>query len=206
MNTGDGDVELLSRAILNEAQAESQELQADAGAKAEAIRQAARTEAERERKSLLEQAGKEAERLRSQALATAQLKARSLELEHREKLLDRVFEAAQAGLASAPQQPDYPSLVLELAREGVRRLNSPAAEVRADEATQKILDAAAIESLSKELQTDLHIGKTLERGVGVVVQTPDGRLQFDNTLETRLARLRSTLRPAVYRILMGESK
>jgi len=44
----------------------------------------------------------------------------------------------------------------------------------------------------------------LEEGRGVVIDAADGRLHYDNTLETRLQRLQSTLRASVYKMLMGE--
>jgi vacuolar-type H+-ATPase subunit E/Vma4 len=206
MNTADGDVELLSRAILSEAQAESQELQADAQSKADAIRQRAQAEGDRERKSILEQAQREAERLRGQAIATAQLKARSAELEHREKLLDQVFEAAKQSLPSVPKQKDYEQFAIQLVREGITQLNTTEVEILADEVTRKVLAEPVIEQIAKDMHVRLTLGKTLEQGVGVILQTPKGHLQFNNTLETRLGRLRSTLRAAVYGKLMGESK
>jgi len=36
------------------------------------------------------------------------------------------------------------------------------------------------------------------------VSAADGKLNYDNTLETRLNRLQGTLRASVYKILMGE--
>jgi len=206
MNTGDGDVELLSRAILNEAEAESQELQADAQSKANAIRQRAQAEAERDRRSIMEQAEREAERLRGQAIATAQLKARSGELQQREKLLDRVFEAAEQRLQSVPQQADYGRITEQLVREGITRLNAPEIEILADATTRKLLTESVVEKIAQDMHVRLTLGQPLDHGVGIVLQTPKGHLQFDNTLETRLARLRSTLRAAVHGILTGESK
>jgi vacuolar-type H+-ATPase subunit E/Vma4 len=38
----------------------------------------------------------------------------------------------------------------------------------------------------------------------VVVDAAEGRLHYDNTLETRLERLQSNLRSSVYKLLMGE--
>ncbi len=206
MNTGDGDVELLSRAILNEAQSEAADVRTTAQSKADAVKQRAVAEAQRERSDIVEKAQREAARLRSQAISTAQLKARSGELEHREKLLVQVFEAAERAIESVPQRKDYGSIASSLVREGVQQLNAPEIEVRADAATAKHLTPSVVQSLSTELHVQLSIGQALERGVGVVLQTPDGHLQFDNTLQTRLARLRSTLRAAVYGILTGESK
>src|SRR5512142_1949572 len=112
MNSGDGDIELLSRAILNEAHSEAQDVQADAQSKASDVRQRAQAEAQQQRKQILEQAQREAARLRSQAIATAQLKARSGELAHREKLLLQVFEAAERAVESLTQRKDYGSVAM----------------------------------------------------------------------------------------------
>src|SRR5215210_2336337 len=89
MNTQVEDIEMLERAILTEAQDESEQIKAEAKAKVEAIRARAQERAEAESKAILDRATQDAERLRGQAVATAQLKARSLQLAHREQLLDR---------------------------------------------------------------------------------------------------------------------
>ncbi|HMB25446.1 MAG TPA: V-type ATP synthase subunit E family protein, partial [Anaerolineales bacterium] len=107
------DIEILSRAILKEADVDAEQIREDAKAKADAILQRAREEAEKERKEILDQARQEAERLRSQVVANAQLKARTLELEHREKLLDRVFEAAKQKLPSVQKRADYNKLAIQ---------------------------------------------------------------------------------------------
>ncbi len=206
MNTEDADVELLSRAILNEAQAESQELQADAHSKAETIRQHATAEADGVRKSILEQAQREAERLRSQTIATAQLKARSMELEHREKLLETVFETASRQLRSIPGRSDYDKIVQGLLREAVKQLNAPEVEILADQDSRKLLGEQTLAQIAQDVHVRLTLGKPLEDRTGIIVQSPDGHLQYDNTLETRLNRLRSTLRAPVYGILTGASR
>ncbi len=198
------DIEVLSRAILKEADVDAEQLREDAKAKADAIRQRAQEEAEKERNAILEQARQEAERLRSQAVANAQLKARTLQLEHREQLLDRVFEAAQQRLPSLQKRSDYNKLAEQLLREALVQLKASAARVQADEATRKILSNGKLDAISKELNAQLTMGDPLEEGLGVVVDTADGHLHFDNTLETRLSRLQSSLRSAVYHVLMGE--
>ncbi|MBI5962530.1 MAG: hypothetical protein HY863_03570 [Chloroflexi bacterium] len=204
MKPEEENIELLSRAILFEAQTEAESIHADAREKADAIRQQAQQRAESERREILEHAKVEADRLRSQVVATAQMKARTLQLEHREKLLDKVFASAKERLSSLQKRPDYDKIMVELLREAVSQLKVDQAEVRADAATQKILKGRALTSASKELGTKLSIGKTLDDGIGIVVDADNGRLHFDNTLETRLSRLQSALRSAVYHVLMGE--
>ena len=204
MKPEDENIEALSRAILRDARVEADELQEEAQAKAEAIRQRAQTEAESERKIILEKAKQDAERLRSQAVATAQLKARTLQLEHREKLLDKVFATARARLSTIQKRTDYDKLAAQLLKEAITQLNAETAEVRADEATERFLKSSAADKVSKELNAKINFGKSLESGTGLMVDASGGRLHYDNTLESRLERLQSSLRSAVYQVLMGE--
>ena len=204
MRSVEENIEALSHAILNEAKAEAEQIMADAMAKTDAIRQRARDRAAVERSEILDRARQEAERLRSQVIATTQMKARTDELAHREKLLEKVFTAALQELPSVEQWSDYDDIALGLVREAIAHLKSKNIKIRADEHTQALLTDLVVEELSKELKVDLVIGPPLERGTGVIIETVDGHLQYDNTLETRLNRLQNSLRSPVYRILIGE--
>lgn len=205
MASVDEDIQGLQRAILDEARGETEHVKADAQSKAEAIRQRAQEQAGAERTAILEQASQEAERLHSQALATAQLKARSSELAHREKLLERVFKSVKQRLMELQKRPDYDQIVYGLVHEGLEQLNSTKVEIHADPGTQKVLTPQLLEKLSKECHAELSVGQPLEQGTGVVLDAAGGHLTFDNTFETRLNRLQSRLRPATFQILMGES-
>ena len=204
MNTQVDDIEMLERAILTEAQDEAEQIKAEAKEKVEAIRKRAQEQAEQERKAILDRARQDAERLRGQAVATAQLKARSLELAHREQVLDRVFKAVKEKLPDVQKRSDYDQIVAMLLREALVQLRVNKAEIRADKTTQNILEKKAMGEISKELNGQFTIGDTLEEGIGVIVEAADGKLHYDNTLETRLNRLQSTLRASVYKLLMGE--
>jgi vacuolar-type H+-ATPase subunit E/Vma4 len=201
MKTEAQDIELLEQAIMLEAKDEAQQLQVEAKEKADAILKRAQAEAESEAKAILDRAKQEAERLKSQALATAQLKARSAQLEAREKLLNSVFEEVKKQLDGVKQRSDYADIAKMLVREALTQLKVTEAEIRADESTQKVLK---VDEISKELNGKFSFGAKLEEGTGVVVSASGGKLNYDNTLETRLSRLQGTLRSAVYKVLMGE--
>jgi V-type H+-transporting ATPase subunit E len=198
------DIEMLERAILMEAREESEQMQAEAKERAEAIHRRAREQAKSERKTILDRANQDAERLRSQAVATAQLKARSMQLEHREKLLDSVFEEVRKKLAGASKRPDYDAIAGLLLREALTQLRVSKAEIRADASTSQALKKGALEQLARELKGEFILGSALEEGTGVVVDASDGKIHYDNTLETRLSRLQATLRSSVFNVLMGE--
>ena len=203
MKPEEENIERLSRAILQEAREEAGNVKADAQAKADEIRKRAQQQAESERKVILDRARQDEDRLRSQAIASAQLKARTLQLEHREKLLNKVFDAAKQKLSTVKQRSDFDKISVQLLREALTELHLETAELHADEAVQKALKSH-LDEISKELSTQITMGSALTEGTGVIVDAVDGRLHYDNTLETRLNRLQSALRSAVYHVLNGE--
>jgi vacuolar-type H+-ATPase subunit E/Vma4 len=137
-------------------------------------------------------------------LSTAQLKARTLQLGQREKLLDEVFEAAQQQLAAIQKSSDYEKTARMLLTDALAHLRVEQAVIRADPATRKFYTTDMLDEISKEMGAKISLGQPLEGGIGLIAETPDGRRQYDNTLETRLARSREALRLPVYHILMGE--
>lgn len=204
MSVDEVNIETLSRAIQRDARDDAQQIQAEAQAQAGEIRQRAREQAEAERNSILERAAQEAERLRRQATATAELKARTLQLEQREKLLDKVFDAARGRLASIQSRPDYAQVAARLVREALAQLALTRVTVRADAATRKALEGKDLGQVAREAGAQAEFGDPLEDRIGVIVESADGRVQYDNTFETRLERMQGALRSSVYQVLMGE--
>ena len=204
MKTEAQDIEMLERAIMVEANEEAAQLLTEAKEKADAIRKRAQAEVEAERKTILDRAKQDADRLRSQTSATAQLKSRSAQLEEREKLLDNVFEEVKKQLDAIKKRPDYDAIATLLLREALTQLRVNKAEIKADELTQKALKKGALDEISKELKGEFTLSGALEEGTGVVVDAADGKIHYDNTLETRLSRLQSALRSSVHKVLMGE--
>ncbi len=198
--------ETLSEAILNEARAEAEQIRAEAQARAEAIRQQAVERAAAERKAIIDSGAQEVARLRSQAVSTAQLRARTSELEHREKLLNEVFQAARQKLRAVQQQPDYAQVTRRLLAEALASLRSSAIQVHADPVTAGVLSEQVLAELSSEHQVTITMGEPVGQNTGMVVETTDGHLNFDNTLETRLDRMQSTLRYPVYQLLVGDAQ
>lgn len=201
----DDNIDALSKAIMEQARSEADQMLADAKTKAEEIRKRAEQRAAEERKAILSRVSQEAERIHGQKIATAQMKARTMQLEHREKLLEKVFDEAQKELVGIQQWTEYPEIAETLLREALMQIRAEVVEVQADEKTLSLLKRGALDKVAKELNTQITVGAPLERGIGVIVKTADGHLQYDNTLETRLRRMKSSLRSPVHHLLMGEA-
>lgn len=204
MRSLEENMESLSRAMAGEAKAEAEQAVAEAKLKADAIRKKGQEQANAVRAEIMARARQDADRLRGQVVATTQMKARTMELDHREKLLDKVFTASRKQIPGVEQWNDYNQIALRLLHEALGQLKAEKTNVRADATTQKFFTDEVLAGLAKEFGTEISLGKPLEKGIGVVVETVDGHLQFDNTLETRLSRLQNSLRSPVYRLLIGE--
>ena len=205
IKTIEENLESLSRTILNDAHTEADQILAEARVKADAIRQNAQAQAAAEREGTLAHATQEAQRLHSQAIATSELKARTLQLKHREQLLENVFKEVRKQLPSVEQWNDYNQVAERLLREVLAQLNVSKVTIRADEFTLKALTESKLEEIAKELNVTVKMGDPLAHGIGFIVETQDGHLQFDNTLETRLARMQNQVRMQIHHLLMGES-
>jgi vacuolar-type H+-ATPase subunit E/Vma4 len=206
MKSEDESIQALTRAVQSRAKEDAEQVLADAQAKADSFQQRGREESAAERRKILAQAEQDAQRIRSQAVATTQMKARTLKLASREKLLDRAFEAARKQLASIPQRPDYDRVLRRMLREALAHLETDAVRIQADDRTRQLLTDPWLADMSKETGVRLQLGPGLKQGMGIVVETADGHRQFDNTLETRMRRMRDRLRTPVYKLLEGESQ
>lgn len=205
MKSSDENIKVLSRAVLSDAREDAEQALSKAKNRAEEIRQVAREKAEAERSKILEQANREAKRVRSQAIAVTQLKARTMQLEQREKVLNNVFSEARQKLTAVQRDSDYEQVAERLLREALIQLGTDMAKVRADKPTQEVFTKKILEKILEDLKVRIQFGDPLEKGTGVVVETMDGHRQYDNTLETRLKRMQDSLRTPVYHILMGET-
>jgi vacuolar-type H+-ATPase subunit E/Vma4 len=205
MKATDENIKVLSSAVLRDVRGDADQILADARTKADEIRRRAQEQAEAERAQILEQATVETDQIRGQVVATNQLKARTMQLEQREKLLEEVFNTVKQRLPSVLRGSDYEKIGQRLLREAITQLGVSTVIVRADSETLKSLSTRVLEDISKETGMQIRLGDPLENGLGVVAETEDKHRQYDNTLETRLRRMQATLRSSIYRILIGET-
>jgi vacuolar-type H+-ATPase subunit E/Vma4 len=203
--TPEDNLDRLSKEIFSQAESETTQLLAEAKDKASEVRKRGRQEAEDEKARILDQAKREADRLRGQAIATTQMKARTMQLESREKILKEVFEAARKNLSSVQQWNDYDDIVKKLIIEAASQLGSKKIKVKADKITGKLISDKMLKEIAAEFDGKIEMAEPLQKGTGIVAETEDGHLTFDNSLETRLAHLENELRSPVYHVLMGET-
>lgn len=200
------DIKSLSDAVMSEAKRERERILSNAESLAQNARGQARVNAENESQAIVEEAKAKVQRLLEQTRATVRLEAQSLKLERRESLLNRVFDLASVRLDDVQSLDGYRAAALALVRDAVLHMEKVASlEILADAGTSAYLDDMTLAELGEELGCELVLGATLDERTGLVVQSRDGRQIYDNTLQARLNRYRSSLRASVFMILQGGS-
>jgi len=196
---GDQDlVELIRQQCADEIGA----LQTTAAERAERIRAAAAAEAEALRtgaRALGEARGRQASAKR---VAVAETESRRAWLWAREQLIDEVLDAARQRLARFPDVDDGPRILHALIDEALRALPAGAVVVRVSAAGAALLDRAACDGLGRG-RWELAVNTDGAPTAGVVVESADGRVRFDNSFEARMRRGREHLRRLVLDTLLA---
>lgn len=178
-------------------------LQHQAEAEAAAILEAARTEADdlRRRSEADLAARREALRLTLEAdrrsavevaLASARHSARREVLEARERLLERVFDAARAQFPEALNRPEYHAALPDQIAEAFECLGKREGTLRCHPAIHQELERLIGARAGVRLVSDPVIGP------GFKLHSQDGAVEVDGTLNDRLLRLATRIAVQVF--------
>lgn len=146
----------------------------------------------------------ESSTLRERLLARGDMAVQRAMLTHREALLDRVWEAAWAGLQARANVPErYLTALRSLARLAARTLRAPDIELASDARGHALLTPERLAAWGR----DDGVRYTAAAGpidIAGGLEARAGRLRFDGTFATRLQQARTALREDVAaRLLSG---
>ncbi len=153
---------------------------------------------------ILEGGEREAESIRRQILGSAELEARNSTLRALEDASNKVIQESLSTVTE--KRPEaYQTALARLISEGALVIGKDAA-VLCNAKDRKIVG-----SVVKELNEQKGMELTLsDQGIqamgGVVLQSSDGTIRYDNTLEARLERIKPQLRREIVNALSGEPK
>jgi V/A-type H+/Na+-transporting ATPase subunit E len=182
-----------------EARVEQDKILAEARAKADDILAAARREAEDVVTATQRRLETEADQARTRAASTASLRASALVLAAKDEALRKVFEQAEAELRAAAADAARRRMMLRVfLREAAQGL--PPGRSIAEVAPG---DVSVVQDLCRELRLDLDVRASNDVRDGVRLVSEDGRAVVENTLASRLARVRREMVSRVAEILWG---
>lgn len=187
------DTEAKAKAIINEAEGKARAIISEAERKTAEIRS-----------GIVGRGEREAEQERQRILANAKLRERKAKLDAKEEVIKEAFTLAEEKLKGATSGKEYQAVLKSFLQEAVASLEGGSLVVLGRKEDARVL-GEILPAIAKESGANLKLSaETVNTSGGVIVKTEDGRVEVNNTFETRLARLRDDLRPAVSKILFEE--
>jgi V/A-type H+-transporting ATPase subunit E len=168
--------------------------------------ESSRGKLEAERARIVESAKKQAENLKRQIIGSARLASRNQELLTIETAVNNAFEEARKKLAAAGGKESYRALLSGIIEESVSSVGSGEVVIECNkndaELVRRIL--ADLQKKNPNVQarvSDQHVDVL----GGIRVKSADGTMTYDNTLESRIERLKPLIRKNIAQMLRGEA-
>ena len=167
--------------------------------------EASRGKLESERTRITESAKKQAENLKRQIVGSNRLAARNRELVMIESDVNKAFERARAWLANSSKDESYRALLARMVEESLPAVGSDdvIVECNKNDAEQVKKIVAELARRNDGLRVTVS-DQPINAIGGVRVRSADGTMSFDNTLDSRIERLKPLIRKNIARMLRGE--
>ncbi|HEY6757208.1 MAG TPA: V-type ATP synthase subunit E family protein [Nitrososphaera sp.] len=167
--------------------------------------ESSRGKLEAERTGIAEAARKQAENLKRQIIGSARLAARNQELLTIENAANKAFEEARKKLQASSTNDSYKELLKHMVEESISAIGgSTAVSIECNKN-----DAELVRKIVSDLQDS---GKVQQARVsdqhidvlgGIRIKSADGMMTYDNTLDSRIERLKPLIRKNIAQMLRG---
>jgi V/A-type H+/Na+-transporting ATPase subunit E len=168
--------------------------------------ESSRGKLEAERTRIVEAARKQAENLKRQIIGSARLAARNQELLTIENAVNNAFEEAKKRLQASSSKESYKELMKDIVEESMAAVggsNEVIIECNKNdtELVRKIIMSSELQSKSKVKArvSDQYIDVL----GGIRIKSSDGAMTYDNTLDSRIERLKPLIRKNIAQMLRG---
>jgi V/A-type H+-transporting ATPase subunit E len=167
--------------------------------------EASRTKLEAEYNRTLESAKKQADNLKRQIVGSSRLSVRNKQLILIEKAVNDTFEKAKTLLASSNKESGYRILMTKILKDSVKMINSEELIVECNKNDIKLIEKAIADSFNENNKLKIKISDHPINAIGGIrVKSADESMTFDNTLDSRIERLKPLIRKNIAQMLRGE--
>lgn len=196
----------LIEGIAQDAEAEAGRILAEAEKSAAERQQAAAQQAEGILEEAARKAAEQAEGLKRQIASAEKMEVKRIGLRVREEAIRQVLERTRARLEGLLGTPEYAEVLTAWIAEAAVGLGLPEATVHASAAEMPAVDQRLLAEAQARVLESTGRGVRLTRGEplpgqGVVLVGREGRLAYNNQVSTRLLRLQTQIRKAIYEAL-----
>ena len=167
--------------------------------------ESSRSKLEAERTRIVEAARKQSENLKRQIIGSARLASRNQELLTIENAVNKAFEEAKKKLQASSGTDSYKNLLKQMVEESISAVGGSNAVIIESNKN----DAEIVRKAVSELQDT---GKVQQAEVsdqhidvlgGIRIKSSGGTMTYDNTLDSRIERLKPLIRKNIAQMLRG---
>jgi V/A-type H+-transporting ATPase subunit E len=167
--------------------------------------ESSRSKLEAERTRIVEAARKQSENLRRQIIGSARLASRNQELLTIENAVNKAFEEAKKKLQASSGTDSYKNLLKQMVEESISAVGgSNAVIIESNKNDAEIVRKAVSElrdtgKVQQAEVSDQHIDVL----GGIRIKSSGGTMTYDNTLDSRIERLKPLIRKNIAQMLRG---
>ena len=135
---------------------------------------------------------KEADKLEKQIVGSSDIEARNKQLLALEDAVDRVFTQALEQISNSDRNGDYANLIKSLLDESTKVLGTSEVIVFTNSKDRDVVQSTLGNFVGSELSSE-----TIDCIGGVKIQSKDGAMKFDNTIDAKIDRLKPLIRKEI---------
>lgn len=166
---------------------------------------ASRTKLEAEYNRILEGARKQGDNLKRQIVGSSRLSARNRQLVLIERAVNDTFEKAKTILASSNKENSYRLLMRKILKDSVMMIDSDQVIVECNKNDIELVEKAISDSFKDNNKIKIKLSDHPLNAIGGIrLTSADGSMTFDNTLDSRIERLKPLIRKNIAQMLRGE--
>jgi V/A-type H+/Na+-transporting ATPase subunit E len=156
--------------------------------------------------AILENAKKQAENLKRQIVGSSRLSARNNQLILVEDSVKTVFEMSRKRLLSVHKEPDYEKLMKQALLNSLNEIGKNDLILECNK-TDSGLVRKLVDSINKEKRTKMVVAdKNINILGGIRATSADGTLTYDDSIDSRIERLKPLIRKNIVQVLRGEEE
>ena len=167
--------------------------------------EASKDRLEAERTKIIESAKKQAENLKRQIVGSSRLSARNKELVTIETDVNQAFEKAKTKLANSGSDGAYRTLMAKIVEDSLPSVGSDEVVIECTKNDAELVKKI-VADLSKKSKIKVRVSdQPINALGGIRVRSADGTMSFDNTIDSRVERLKPLIRKNIVRMMRGEA-
>lgn len=158
------------------------------------------------RSGIIESAKKQAENLKRQVVGSSRLTARNQELLMIENAVNNAFEEAKKRLATSGGKESYRTLMASIIEESLSSVGSGQVTIECNKTDADLVRNVISDLQKKNPKLKANIsGQSIDVLGGIRVISEDGTMTYDNTIDSRIERLKPLIRKNIAQMLRGEA-